>query len=82
MNNENNKPTEEEIVETVAKFVNLLMWKQNSPKETYDKESLCLSCKWFWRICKEQSEKCYRGGSNGGLIRYCTGYERKYNENG
>ena len=77
MNNENNKPTEEEIVETVAKFVHLLMGKQNSSKETYNKESLCISCERFWRTCKDENEKCYRGGSNGGLIRYCTGYRRK-----
>lgn len=38
-------------------------------------ESKCLSCKRFWKICNDENEKCYRGGSNGGLIHYCTGYE-------
>jgi hypothetical protein len=76
----NNKPTEEEVVEIVTKFVRLLMGKQNSLEETYNKGSLCLSCKKFWKVCKKQNEKCYRGGSDGGWIRYCTGYEKGYFE--
>lgn len=39
------------------------------------KESKCLSCEWFWKTQPDKEKKCYRGGSNGGLIHYCTGYK-------
>ena len=41
------------------------------------RRSLCLSCNRFWKTQTNANEKCYRGGSDGGLIDYCTGYEER-----
>ena len=44
--------------------------------DAWNSKSKCLSCERFWKICKDEDKKCYRGGSNGGLIYYCTGYKK------
>lgn len=41
-------------------------------------ESKCLSCEFFWKTQRDESMKCYEGGSNGGMIFYCTVYEPRY----
>ncbi len=38
------------------------------------RESKCLSCAKFWKNSNNENEKCFKGGSCGGLIRYCSGY--------
>ena len=40
-------------------------------------KSKCLSCERFWKTQDDKEKRCYRGGSDGGLIHYCTGYKRK-----
>lgn len=40
-------------------------------------QSKCHTCEWFWKTQTVKEKKCYRGGSDGGLIHYCTGYKRK-----
>ena len=44
------------------------------------KISLCLSCAHFWKFQHDNDLKCYKGGSDGGLIDYCTGYEERKEE--
>lgn len=39
-------------------------------------ESKCLSCERFWKTQTDKEKKCYMGGSDGGLIHYCTGYKK------
>lgn len=43
-------------------------------------ESKCLSCEWFWKTQDDKGKRCYRGGSDGGLIHYCTGYKKLYKD--
>lgn len=38
-------------------------------------KSKCLSCERFWKTQPDKEKKCFKGGSDGGLIYYCTGYE-------
>ena len=37
-------------------------------------ESKCLSCALFWKTQKDKNKRCYLGGSDGGMIDFCTGY--------
>lgn len=39
-------------------------------------ESKCFSCEWFWKTQDNKEKRCYRGGADGGLIHYCTGYKK------